>query len=471
MNLLHLIPRFVGGGPERTILACAERHRRAGSDWRHSVAVLDPPVTPRLFIQSRRLGMAMLIRPTPDALARAVEAADVVVLHYWNHPALGALLREIALPAARLLLWTHVLGTQAPQVLPAELGRFADRVVLTSALSRDSAAAQAAIATRRPVDIVPGLLDAARLAGFAPHAHEGICVGYVGLVNPSKMHPRFAELCLATTTPGLRFVVCGGGGGEAALRRRFATLGAGERVDIRGHVEDLASALGGFDIFGYPLAEDTYATSERALQEAMWVGLPPVVFAHGGVRALVEHGVTGLVAESEAGYSAALDRLAGDAALRRRLGDAAHRFARAAFDPGHWGAVLDGILAALAAEPRRARAPLPGHGESAAACFVRSLGDQAGAFAASLAGPASGMTFDDDTRLATAERRIAAASPLLARGEGGVIHHRNAHPDDPHLRWWSALIAAAAGNSTLAAAEAEAAIALGLPPGRRLPAA
>ena len=82
--------------------------------------------------------------------------------------------------------------------------------------------------------------------------------------------------------PDARFVVCGGGGGETGLRRRFEALGMGARVDIRGAVEDIRVPLEEFDIFGYPLAEDTYATSEKALQEAMWVGVPPVVFAHGG---------------------------------------------------------------------------------------------------------------------------------------------------------------------------------------------
>jgi glycosyltransferase involved in cell wall biosynthesis len=349
MKLLHVIPRFIGGGPERSILALAERDRRLGRGRQHNVAVLDAPVSAPLFLQARRAGVAVMVRPAPDAMLRAVEAADLVQLHYWNHPALTAVLREVVLPPTRLLLWARILGTGAPQVLFADLGRFADRLVLTSDLSAASAAVRTAIGLGRPVDIVPSILDTGRLEGFSPRPHEGICVGYVGSVNPSKMHPRFAELCLTARTPGLRFVVCGSGGGEAALRERFAALGAGGRIEVRGHVEDVGSALAEFDIFGYPLTEGTFATSERALQEAMWVGLPPLVFPHGGVAALVEHERTGLVARDEPDYAAALDRLAGDAALRRRLGDAARCFARTAFDPERWS------------HPRRA------HGSAAAA--------------------------------------------------------------------------------------------------------
>ena len=113
-------------------------------------------------------------------------------------------------------------------------------------------------------------------------------------------------------------------------------------MEIRGYVEDIRAALEEFDIFGYPLIEDTYATSEKALQEAMWAGIPPVVFAHGGVRCLVEHERTGLVVETEDEYARAIERLAGDPDLRRRLGDEARRFIRAAFDPARWQAANRG---------------------------------------------------------------------------------------------------------------------------------
>jgi hypothetical protein len=71
--------------------------------------------------------------------------------------------------------------------------------------------------------------------------------------------------------------------------------------------------------------------------------------------------------------------------------------------------------------------------------------------------------------VAEADRTISAASPILAQGEGGIVHYRNAYPRDPHLRWWSALVSAATGASAQAAAESAAAVALGLPPGHSLP--
>lgn len=458
LNVLHIMPRFVGGGPERSLLAFAAAERINDTANRHVVAVLEAPVSTHMFVTARRLGVKLAIRPDHASLTRLIEDADLVQIHFWNHPALTTLLRMLPFPPARVLVWSRVLGTRTPQVLTEDIATFADRLILTSELSYESGGAHAARERGVPVDCIPGIADMSWLDGLTPRQHNGICVGYIGVVNDAKMHPRFAEMSAAVRVPDARFVVCGGGGGELELRRRFEALGVGGRVDIRGPVENIRGALEEFDIFGYPLAEDSYATSEKALQEAMWVGVPPVVFSHGGVRCLVEHGRTGLVVATEEEYSRAIERLARDPALRARLGEEARRFAREAFEPARWSRALGQVLSAMMATPRRARQPLPGAGDGAAANFVRSLGDQAGPFAVSLAGP----TKHAPERIAAAEKEIAAASPLLARGEGGVVHYRNAFPDDPHLRLWAGLLSGAAGARAIAAAEFAAADALGM---------
>jgi hypothetical protein len=112
----------------------------------------------------------------------------------------------------------------------------------------------------------------------------------------------------------------------------------------------------------------------------------------------------------------------------------------------------------MTAEPRRTRAPLPGAGDSAGANFVRSLGDEAAPFHVSLAGDGAHSAAE----ILAAERQIAAASPGVARGEGGIVHFRNDFPDDPHLRLWAGLVSAGAGNFARAADEFAAADALGL---------
>jgi glycosyltransferase involved in cell wall biosynthesis len=464
MNVLHILPRFMGGGPERHLLALIAAWRAAGHRSEHAVAVLDAPVSAPLLIRARRLGIRMLVKPDRQAVHAAIDTADLVEVTYWNHPRLLEFLRE-EMPSARVLIECAVAGNAPPHVLFAELGTFAEAMVMTSPVSRGTPAVHEAASRARPIAYVPALADMSRLTGFQPRAHTGIRVGYLGLVEPTKMHPRFAELSAAVRTRDVHFDVFGDGSWGLELARRFSALGAGERVDFHGHAEDLREALAGIDIFGYPLAPDTYATSEKAIQEAMWAGIPPVVLSGSGAADLVEHERTGLVCESEDEYPRAIERLAEDSELRRRLGDAARDFAHEHFDPARNAERLRTIFERAATLPRRNRDPLPGADETAAYRFVRSLGDMAGPFATSVnSGANDALAVRSAGAVADAQAAIARSSAVLARGEGGVIHYRNTYPEDAHLRLWAGLIARHAGDAATAAAEFAAAAAFGLAP-------
>ncbi|MBM3739985.1 MAG: hypothetical protein FJW39_29855 [Acidobacteria bacterium] len=88
MNLLHVIPRFIGGGPERHLLALAAAWHKADVGIRQKVVVLDPPVSAPLLIKARRFGVEILINPDLAAIRDAVAAADAVDINFWNHPRL-----------------------------------------------------------------------------------------------------------------------------------------------------------------------------------------------------------------------------------------------------------------------------------------------------------------------------------------------------------------------------------------------
>ncbi len=459
MKLLHVIPRFLGGGPERHLLAMAAAWRNAGLTTDHQVAVLDPPISAPLLLRARKLGIKLLPAPNLHTLRAAIEAADLVEVTYWNHPRLLDLLRE-DLPPARLLIRCAISGSSRPQVLVRELGLLADALVISSPASGPTAAVQAARQANCPVVFIPSLADMTRLEGFLHREHQGVRVGYLGLVDPTKMHPRFAELCSAVRSPEVRFEVYGDGAWGPELKRRFTALGAGERVRFHGHVEDLNTAFSELDVFGYPLAEDTYATSEKSIQEAMWAGIPPVVLATNGTAALIQTDQTGIVCDSEADYARAIDRLAMDAPLRRRLGAAARNFAHENFDPVRNSARLRDLFESTAALPRRRPTPWPGRNRPAAYKFVLSLGDLAGPFAISL----EGFSASTPQAVADADQTIANSSAVLAQGEGGVIHYRNTYPESPHLRYWSGLIARHAGKHDSAGQEFQAAVQLGLDP-------
>lgn len=449
MKIVHIIERFSSAGPERAIIAAVKYAAQLSLAQEHLVCTLEKSGSPTAVIMARQAGVRVLLGPDPTLRTQLLTQADIVLIHFWNNPALWEFLRS-PLPPMRLAVWLTIFGGHPPQVVPRPLLDFADVVAATTpgSLSLPEFAGRAG---STPVILAPA--DFARLEGCAPQPHTGFNVGLIGgSLDPTKLHPAFVAMSAAVDVPGVRFIVCGGGGEQ--LRQQAAILGAADRFDFRGYVEKIRGVLAVCDVFGYPLHPQTYATSEKALQEAMWAGVPPVVFPHTGVRYLVEDGVTGLVVASETEYAAAIEWLYRHPDERARLGRNAQDYARRAFAPQRAVGQLADLFAGLMTRPKRLRA-WPADGDSPAAWFIAALGDQAGPFALSYAG-GPGLARD------AAEAEIAAASDLLLQSEGGIIHYRNRWPADPHLRLWTGLALAQRGETERAEVEFQAAAALGV---------
>ncbi|HEY7689972.1 MAG TPA: glycosyltransferase family 1 protein [Dongiaceae bacterium] len=104
--------------------------------------------------------------------------------------------------------------------------------------------------------------------------------------------------------------------------------------------EALARAYASADIFFFPSVTETFGI---VTLEAMACGVPVVCARATGSSSLVTHGMTGFLAEpdDEAGYARHLAALAGDAAMRQRMGAACVEQAR----PHDWDSAMQGLLA------------------------------------------------------------------------------------------------------------------------------
>jgi glycosyltransferase involved in cell wall biosynthesis len=174
----------------------------------------------------------------------------------------------------------------------------------------------------------------------------------VGRLVPVKNFVMLIEILARARQriPDLEAVIVGEGSERSTLEARLRELGAQSYVTLPGRVgsDELVEL--------YRRAWVVASTSIRegwgmTISEAAACQTPAIATRIPGHIDAIEHGVTGMLVDPTLEFQQELERVLGDAMLRRRLGLAAAR--RAA--PLTWEATALGNLAALAAESRRRR--------------------------------------------------------------------------------------------------------------------
>lgn len=471
IKVLHIMPWVCLGGAARAMIATAKYSSQLGS-FEHRLISLQTAV-PIAAQMAKEGGMLVLNPPDRASILQEVENADIVQVHYWNQPQMNEFLR-LELPAMRLLIWFHVAGEYPPQVITKELVDYSDFAIPCNPYSYELPVFKNLPTEVRlkKIGMVYDAADFARVSDIQPKPHDTFNVGYIGSVSFSKMYRNYVPMSAQINIPNLRLIVCGGGI-EDYLLQQSQELGAAERFDFRGFVEDIKSVIEIFDVYGYPLCEDTYAAAELNLQEVMYAGVPPVVFPHGGIRRLVIDNYTGFVVHSELEYIQAIEYLYHHPEERARLGRNAKEYAQQIFGAENAAKALNPIYQRLMKLPKRERVwgietsvslldqpvslqDLTGESEegSEAKVFIESLGDTAPEFIVSMTSPNTQEVFE-------ADQKIAASSLLLSMGEGGLSQYRLYYPNDGYLRLWSGLVLHRLGQKEEAVSEFSAAINLG----------
>jgi len=146
----------------------------------------------------------------------------------------------------------------------------------------------------------------------------------------------------------VRVTLAGGGPSVDAVERAVDELGLRDRVKLTGPFgqEQLAGLLAAADVFCLPSFAEGVPVS---LMEAMASRLPVVTTAIAGIPELVDDGVSGfVVAPGRADLLAdALERLAGDADLRRRMGEAGRATVEARYSSAANAATLVAVFEQL----------------------------------------------------------------------------------------------------------------------------
>jgi L-malate glycosyltransferase len=435
VSVLHITPHL-GGGVGRVVLSYLAK-TKTDSALAHRVCCLDY-ANEEAQLASRSSGFFLVDKMATNlkSLLMAISQADIVLVHWWNHPLLYALLVRESLPPARIIFWSHISGLHAPCVFNEQSLNYPDLFVFTSPLSQESPEVKLLSKERKEaLRFIWSTGGIDHVLPLLPKPHSRYTVGYIGTVDYSKMHPHFLQMSSMIKVQDVQFVICGGPS-EHQIQEESKQYDGSDRFLFTGPIRDLRTYLSGFDVLGYPLAPYHYGTCEQALGESMAAGVPPVVLGNRTERYIVDDGVTGIVAEDEEAYVRAIEGLYRNPDLRQRLSDKARESAKQRYSLDLMANRWEGIFKEALSFPKTERqwkGKYRGSTTSPANLFLESLGPYGNDFQCYL----NAHREQDKDAAMNGIRNLYKSSPLWKSStRGTAYHYRYFFPEDDILKLW-----------------------------------
>ena len=323
-RVLHISVHMGGGiGNALSSLVCADRNNE------HTIILLQKPQKTVYVEKCINNGVNVSVLSKDVLIEDILKEADVVVIHWWNHPLMIGFLANFPTIRVRSILWCHVSGVSYPYFPPMFLNLFS-YVLFTSKYSFDNPhwSLEEKEEIVKKSDLVYGMGPLRCHKQKKKYGIRNIVrIGYMGTLGRSKIHPQFVLACkeIVDTNPNVQFVVLGDIDEADWIKREACRFGIERNYSFEGYVDNVDDYLLSFDIFGYPLNPNNYATTENALLEAMSVGLPVVALNQGTEKYIIDNGVNGVLCDEIGGYSKEILSLIYNEDERRRLGECAKK--------------------------------------------------------------------------------------------------------------------------------------------------
>jgi len=238
-----------------------------------------------------------------------INNSDIVVCHFWNHPALFDFLINTKLPACRFVFWGHISGLFAPYIYFDKLVEYSDKFVFTSPVSYKCKEIQELKSDlKEKLDVIWSTYGIEKFKNVNRLEHDEFVVGLTGTVDYGKLHTDFVDMCSKINIPNIKFVICSNDSYEH-LKERAYFLNIHNKFLFKSCVENITDYLASYDVFGYPLQPTHFGSCEQALGEAMICGVVPVVLNNLAESHIIKHKQTGLIAKSIDEYCRCIEYL------------------------------------------------------------------------------------------------------------------------------------------------------------------
>lgn len=303
LRILHVTPHL--GGGVGSVLRSYLEYESIKNENSHKVASLD-----NLNIESQNffngIGIQWVERAyfNRDSLASLISDSDIVLIHWWNHPLLQELLMNQELPESRIILWAHISGNTDPNNFCRFVLNYPDKLVFTTPLSfvSESVRQFSNLKNQKPT-FIWSTMGVEKLIHYKKIAKQSdingkIRIGYVGNLDYTKLNKNFFEICKRISNHDVSLTVIG------PLTDQFSSdlmeHGQNLKLSVTGYIPESEKfkLMSEFDILLYPLARDHYGTCDQVLQEAMALGVIPVVLNNPMESYMITHHENGLIARN-----------------------------------------------------------------------------------------------------------------------------------------------------------------------------
>ncbi|MCL5030015.1 MAG: glycosyltransferase family 4 protein [Bacteroidetes bacterium] len=437
-KILHITPHL-GGGVGRVLINYLSKVK-PDTFFSHEVACLDY-ANDNAFNTVKNIGLHLHDKMAGEhqQLLKMIAAADIVLIHWWNHPLLYDFLVRQTLPPARIIFWSHTSGFHSPYVFTEKALNYPDMFVFTTPISYETNEVRSLPDERRKsLRVVWSTGGVEHVKSVKPKEHTGFNIGYIGTVDYCKMHRDFLKINSKIKIPDAKFIVCGGPS-EKQIREESKFYGMDNQYTFTGQIDDITNFLSEFDVFGYPLAPYHYGTCDQALAESMASGVVPVVLSNKMERHMVTDGLTGMVAQNEKEYINAIEKLYLNNELRTYLSINAKKYAVKTFSldtiKQEWEKVFEEILA-FPKTIKKWKINLQGTDISAKDIFLESLGN----YAESFISYCNSSSKKEKKKYSDKIKQFAESAVWQADSKGTVHHYHSFFSDDVYLSEWSELM-------------------------------
>jgi glycosyltransferase involved in cell wall biosynthesis len=357
IRVLHAVKTLGLGGTEK-VMQLLVQHL---DPQRFETAVHSPEDGPRAE-QVRQVGAKTYVGMELD---RALGAFSPEVVHVhragWPEPELLRPVRDyVAAHPATVVVETNVFGRHDP----SPSGRVIDCHLFVSNFCAQRFTRQTGIPVRWPEHgVLYNPVDTDFFASALPNgpSFDAPVAGRISRPDPGKWSALALAILplLARSVPDFSCRVIGGIAEAEAYVRQHGLEAVVEFLPPVSSDAELAAFYGGLSVLAH--ANDTGESFGLVIAEAMACGLPVVTHPAVGERdnaqlELVDHGVTGLVAENAEQYAQAVAWLFANPAEARRMGQAGREKAQQLFRAQDIGARLGGMYLDLLARKGRGAA-------------------------------------------------------------------------------------------------------------------